>query len=94
MRASSGGEGSVRGAESDSAHAPRRILFPSPSDRGMRNLGSGGDVLVRRVRTRSKEAPSHDLTLFISLFLILRLTCTHTALPFLDTWVSSVDFHL
>lgn len=67
MRAGSGGEGSVRGAESSSAHAPRRILFPSPSDKGMRNLGSGVEVLVRRVRTRSKEAPSHDLTLFYQL---------------------------
>lgn len=40
-----GGEGAVRGAEGGSAHAPRRILFPSPPIRlGMRNLASGGGV--------------------------------------------------
>lgn len=58
MRAGGGGEGSVRGAEADNAHAPCRILFPSPSDgvgdaqfgdREVGFLSGGSGPVVRKI---------------------------------------------
>lgn len=84
-----GGEGAVRGAEGGSAHAPRRILFPSPPIRlGMRNLGSGGGVgACWEGRSRWSGKPPTPLRSGLH-----TQSRPHEG-PSAETWVSSVDSH-